>query len=134
MALLLHRGKSAQLGHRAYYRGTAARRNPWFVVGARDGRISWCDFGGEPRIASVQAPGKIRSLSLHPTSGLVAVIDEETGDLLLLAEDGAVTRRLVAPETYVPASEWVERGYNDCWFDPDGERWLGLSEQVPGSG
>lgn len=91
------------------------------VIAAWDGgRISLCRLRPDASISTLAAPGKIRSVSPHPSKPLLGVIDDATGKLLVLRFDGSLEFDVPAPELEALSPDWVTSGYGDCHFDESG--------------
>jgi hypothetical protein len=116
------------LGHRAFFlRGTPGRT---VVVAAEDGHVSI--LAPDLKAArSLRLPSRLRAVSPHPSDRRLAVVEGDSGSLLVLDHAGRRLFGIDPPPFDGDAPRWVERGFDDCLFDETGEfLWLGARLDV----
>ena len=105
-------------------------RCPPLVLGpTQEGRISLCGLTPRPSIARLHAPGKISTVSVHPSLPLLALIERGSWKLRLLRFDDSIAFEIPAPPLREGSPEWLRRGYDHCLFDESG-RYLWCAASV----
>jgi hypothetical protein len=116
--LFLDKATTFSLDHRAYCRLRGAP--PLFVTAGSEGRVSLCRFAPEPALSHVNTTGKITAVCPHPFEPLLALIEGESGRLVLLRFDGTPLFDDDPPLLHAESPDWMIAGYTDCQFDVSG--------------
>jgi hypothetical protein len=102
---------------------------PLVLAPTEEGRISLCGLTPRPSIARLHAPGKIATVSVHPSLPLLALIERGSRNLRLLRFDGSIAFEIPAPPLKEGSPEWMSGGYDHCLFDESG-RYLWCAASV----
>lgn len=105
---------SVDLDHRAYL--LRGMQNALIAVQADPGRVSvlTSDFAIRRWFSRAS---KIRGLSLHPL-GLLAIVDDGTGSIVLQKLDGTRITDIAAPPASTRTTDQqLQLGFEDCFFD-----------------
>jgi hypothetical protein len=117
--LFLDKATTFNLDHRAgFLRGASSP--PLVVAGGGEGGVSLCRFTPEPGISRVPTSGEIGLLCPHPSEPLLALIECDSGRLVVLRFDGSPVFQEDPPRPPKGSPEWMTAGYTDCRFDAIG--------------
>jgi hypothetical protein len=105
------------------------RCRPLLLAPTEEGRISLCGLTPRPSIARLHAPGKISTVSVHPSLPLFALIEHGSWKLRLLGFDGSIAFEIPPPPLREGSPEWMGGGYDHCLFDESG-RYLWCAASV----
>jgi hypothetical protein len=122
MILLKPNGR-IDLEHRAYFLRNAPGQSA-IIAADKEGRYSIvsADFG-ESR--SYRRSSTLRTISPHPVAPWLALVDNDSGSLIVQTLDGDRLVQISPSQVGGTAPNWIKQGFGDCLFDDGGEfLWL----------